>query len=152
MAVNLIPLAPGLFILGPALISAALGFTAFFMSFLNPFAIMGMGIMVMSLGSLNNIMSTLAPNLDMGAKSINAMADGVKNLSTALSTINTDALDKVKSLSEVSALNNAVNAIVGATSGGGNNAVQKFEITVVVQNENGRELQRRIINDTGLIK
>ena len=154
MAVNLIPLAPGLFALAPALIAAAFGFTAFFLAFANPFAIFGMTMMVMSLGSLNTIMSTLAPNLDIGAKSINAMADGVKNLSSALSSINTDTLDKLKGINESagnSALANAVSAITNFASGT-NNQTQKFEITVVVQDPNGRELNRRILKDTDLIK
>lgn len=156
MATSLIPLAPGLYVLAPALIAAALGFSALFLSFANPIATIGMGLMIMTLSSLNNIMTTLTPSLELGATGINSMADGVKNLSTALSTINTDTLDSLKHFAEVMTVTNAINNLTGAvgnliggrTKGG---EVQKFEFTVIVKNESGREIQRKIIKDTDLM-
>ena len=158
MATSLIPLAPGLYVLAPALFLAAAGFSSLFLSFANPVAMVGMYVMLKSMGEMNNIMSTLAPSLDSGAISVNTMADGVKNLSTALNTINTDTLDSLKHFAEVMTVTNAVNAFVGAASslvGIGNSKggeVQKFQIEVVIKNENGREIERKIIKDTDLIK
>jgi hypothetical protein len=123
----------------------------------NPITLITFGLMIGALGSLSLVMSTLGPSLEAGGKGINAMATGVEKLSTALSKISDDTLDKLKSIGEsigdAAALTAAVNALNTATSGGGGGGTpQKFQIEVIVKGENGRELQRRIVKDTDLIK
>lgn len=126
-------------------------------AFGNPITLLTFGLMVGALGSLAFVMSTLGPSLEAGGKGINAMAEGVDKLSTALSKISDDTLDKLKaigeSLGDAAALTAAVNALNTATSGGGGGGTpQKFQIEVIVKNENGREIQRKIVKDTDLLK
>jgi len=154
MATSLIPLAPGLYLLAPALIASAFGFSALFLSFANPVAMVGMFFMLRTIGSLNNIMTTLAPNLETGAASMTTMAEGVTALSTAMKSLDTDKLEKLQTIGNgiegTSALMTAVNMLTSAVSGGDNGKTQKFEIEVIVKNENGREIQRKIIKDNEL--
>ncbi len=85
------------------------------------------------------------------------MAEGVEKLSAALSSISDDTLDKLKAIGEsvgdAAALTAAVNALTVVAGGGGKGgATQNFQIEVIVKNENGREIQRKILKDTDLIK
>ena len=154
LAMSLAPLAPSLLLLGPAFIAAAAGLTAF------TFAATAFGISSIIFGSafgeLQNLAS-LGPMLSEGGKGINAMATGVEKLSAALSSISDDTLDKLKAIGEsigdAAALTAAVGAITAATGAGGKGGTpQTFQIEVIVKNEDGRTIQKRIIKDTELLK
>lgn len=154
LAMSLAPLAPNLLLLGPAFIVAAAGLTAF------SFAAAAFGLSSLLFGSAFGELANLAllgPNLEAGGKGINAMATGVEKLSAALSSISDDTLDKLKAIGEsigdAAALTAAVNALTVAIGGGGKGgATQNFQIEVIVKNENGREIQRKILKDTDLLK
>jgi len=142
-----------LFSLAPAI----LAFAAAGLLLLNPLMLLGMVTMVAALGSLAFVMSILGPNLEKAGNGMKQMGEGVEKLSTALSKISDDTLDKLKSIGEnigdAAALTAAVNALNTATSGGGGGGTpQKFQIEVIVKGEDGRTLQRRIVKDTDLIK
>lgn len=148
--------------MGTGLISFSAGLgtlTASMFAFANPVSLFVFGAMVVALSSLAGVMNVLGPNLEKGGEGMSALAKGVTELSTALSNVNTDTLDKLKSIgestSQASSLTQAVNSIVGAISGGGASSTgtpQRFELEVIVKTESGRELQRKIIKDTDLIK
>ena len=146
--------------MGAALMSLSAGLVAFGVSgllLLNPLTLLGMATMVATLTGLSLIMSQLSPNLSVGAQAMNSMADGVTKLSTALASISTDTLDKLHAIGEnvgdAAALTAAVNALNNAATGGGKGGTpQTFQIEVIVKSENGREMQRKIIKDTDLLK
>jgi len=141
-----------LFALAPAILAFA-GAGLFLM---NPIMLLGMATMVATLTGLSFVLNQLAPNLDMAGKGITSMADGVGKLSAALSSISDDTLEKLKAIGEsvgdAAALTAAVGAITAATGGGKGGATQNFQIEVIVKNENGREIQRKILKDTDLLK
>ena len=121
-------------------------------AFANPFSLIAFTAMVAALSSLAFVMSSLGPNLEKGGTGMSAMAKGVTELSTALKALDVTNLDKVKNFAETSALSKAVNALVSTVGGASNNApVQKFQIEVIVKNENGREIQRRILKDSDIL-
>jgi hypothetical protein len=154
LIMNLAPLAPSLFLLGPGFLVAAAGLAAFTL------AALAFGISSIFFGSAFKELTNLAmlgPMLAEGGKGINAMAEGVEKLSSALSSISDDTLDKLKAIGEsvgdAAALTAAVNALTVVTGGGGKGgATQNFQIEVIVKNENGREIQRKILKDTDLLK
>jgi hypothetical protein len=154
LAMSLVPLAPSLLLLGPGFLVAAAGLAAFTL------AATAFGISSIFFGSAFKELSNLAilgPMLAEGGKGINAMAEGVEKLSSALSSISDDTLDKLKAIGEsvgdAAALTAAVNALTVVTGGGGKGgATQNFQIEVIVKNENGREIQRKILKDTDLLK
>ena len=144
MGVGLIEFATGLGVLTVAMFA-----------FANPFSLFAFGAMVVALSSLSVVMSALGPNLSIGGAGMSAMAKGVTELSAALKQVDTEVLDKLKDINAaagMTALTQAVNNMAAGNSGGGNSTVQKFEFTVIVKNESGREIQRKIIKDTDLIK
>lgn len=135
---GLIGLAAGLNALGPALAKFAIAGMMFF----NPFALFGMTIMLKAIGELKADMTSLGPNLQLGADGLERMAAGVGNLEAAVSNMN---MEKLQKLSEIMAEGGAEMGKFVAEI----NKAEDSKITHVVQLQiDGKDLQEIILKDT----
>jgi hypothetical protein len=135
--------------------SGLLSLSASMFAFSNPISIIAFGAMIVQLAALAGVMNALGPNLESAGDGMSKMADGVMKLSTAMNSLNTDKLNKIEeigsNISSTSALVSAVNSLTSVVGGDNKSGgTKRFEIEVVVKNENGRELSRRIIKDNEL--
>jgi methyl-accepting chemotaxis protein len=135
--------ATSLFALGPAMLAFALSGLMMF----NPAMLLGMTMMLGSITVLTSLMSTLGPNLQMGADGIERMAEGVVKLEEAVSKLNMEKLEQLKNIMAeggkgMGEFIAAINQGGGGKGGGGGETRHVVELQL-----NGRKLQEIIIKD-----
>ena len=134
---GLIDLAAGLRALGPALLIFALAG----LSLWNPLALFGIGMMLAAISQLKGDMSTLGPNLQLGADGLERMAAGVGQLEAAVANMN---MEKLQQLAEIMAEGGAEMGKFVAEI----NKAEDRKVTHVVQLQiDGKELQEIILKD-----
>ena len=139
---GLIGLAGALNALGPAL----LGFAAAGLLMFNPLSILGITVMLSAISALKDDMSSLAPNLQMGADGLERMSAGVAQLEAAVAAMN---MEKLQQLSEVMAEGGAEMGKFVAEI----NKAEDRKVTHVVQLQiDGKDLQEIILKDTKHLK
>jgi hypothetical protein len=135
--------ATSLFALGPAMLAFALSGLMMF----NPLMLLGIVTMLGSITALSNIMSTLGPNLQMGADGIERMAEGVIKLEEAVSKMNMEKLEQLKNIMAEGGKGMG-EFIAAINQGGGGKGSGGGETRHVVELQlNGRKLQEIIIKD-----
>jgi hypothetical protein len=144
---GLFSFASALYTLSPAMLAfAASGLLMF-----NPAMLLGIGTMLGSIKILTNLMTSLGPNLDMGANGIERMAKGVIKLEEAVSKLNLEKLEKLKNI--VADSGEGIGKVVAAVTQGGNNSSSGGTQKHVVELQlNGRTIQELILKDNKFVK
>lgn len=137
---GLITLATGMFAMAPAMI--AFGLAAMF--FANPLTLIGLYFMSSTLSELQGIMTTLAPNMVLGAQGTHAMADGIAKLNDSVSELDIDKLWELQEVLEEAADNGMAEFVA---------AVQKMTMESTVNHVvelklDGKTIQEIILRDT----
>jgi hypothetical protein len=137
---GLITMANGLMAMAPAMI--AFGLASLF--FANPMTMLGLWYMSSTLSDLQEIMTSLAPNMVLGAKGTMAMADGIAKLNDSVSDLDIDKLWELQEVLEEAADNGMAEFVA---------AVQKMTMEsqvhhVVELKLDGKTIQEIILRDT----
>lgn len=137
---GLITMANGLMAMAPAMI--AFGLASMF--FANPMTMLGLWYMSSTLSDLQEIMTSLAPNMVLGAKGTSAMADGIAKLNDSVSDLDIDKLWELQEVLEEAADNGMAEFVA---------AVQKMTMEsqvhhVVELKLDGKTIQEIILRDT----
>lgn len=147
--------------MGSSLVSASGGLIAFSFAalmFANPFAFLGMMLMVGSISALASVMIPLSSSLQLGADAMTKFATGLERLSAAADTLSDEKLAKLQKISDAMAKASAAGNVAGAMASnaevagggaGGGGGTRKLEIDIKM---NGRDVAYVINKDTQIVK
>lgn len=149
--------------MGSALLSAAPGMVAFgiaAMAFANPISLIGILAMAGNLSLLNTVMSPLADNMERAADSMEKFVSQMSQLKSAVKEIDTTKLEEVSKIAEdmskasrnnaIAGLANSIKEMFSSSNGSANSGGGTRELKIRLFLPNGRELQHKILEDTGL--
>lgn len=146
--------------MGDALLSVVpglLGFSLAAMSFLNPFAILGLIVMIGLLSGLAAVMQPLAEFMTIAADGMDRFSEGLERLNAAVAALDMDRLEEFADISEglanAAAMGNLATAMqelssnMGSGGSGGSGGNKSITIDLKL---NGRDVQQIIVDDNEL--